>query len=781
MIRSSLPPRLALKPTAPWAGILVLASGLLFGGSQAWAAAPPANTVIGNQATADYIDPNGLTQSATSNMVRTTVQQVGSFNLDGYTTASTVVVNTKTGAASAVLYAPHVLTNTGNGADGFAIKVEFPNTPNTLAGTSVYADANFDGLPDSTTALCSVTPVPVGTTSVCNVPAQTVAGNNGQFGFVVAYQLPSTLSGSVAPYALAKVTATPAALAMYAVGNQSVGTVDQVNTTNAAAFNLTKAVQQPLNGIAAPGGGAWPAAPVSGRRSSDASCATSWSAGLTSSATCQYTVYTLTYSNSGGAPGRFVMQDALNTAAMSGMQYVAGSAVWSGNSGVGMTDAQGGETGVDYAFDATSNTMTFVDETVPVNVQRSVSFVVLVKNTAAVGTTTTTNVARYNPVSDLSATTSAPGPGVSSATNSATFTVQGTYSIAMGASPSTAATALDATPGTPNATSSTGDTTTVGNAAAGAAVAFTQIVYNTGNDTDTVNITSANPGTATGTQFPAGTTFAYYKADGATPLNDTNADGTVDTGPIAAGGSVNIVVKAVLPGTATPAPAASYTFTVTGTSSGDSTKLDATRNVLTSVTGALVDLTNSENGSDAAGTGDLGTGPSTQPTTTATVTAGASHAFELWVKNNDSVDNTYSLAASSTTTFPGTLPAGWTVKFVAGAATPASCASAAAITTLPVILAAKPGECITYVVTATNEGTATLTNLTIYDAIPAYTSLNATQPTATAQCVWTGITGPLTPVMAYAAASGSVSCGSATNTVSPGATATLTFQVKVNQ
>ena len=661
MIRSSLPPRLALKPTAPWAGILVLASGLLFGGSQAWAAAPPANTVIGNQATADYIDPNGLTQSATSNMVRTTVQQVGSFNLDGQTIPdSGVVVNTKTGAASAVLYAPHVLTNTGNGADGFAIKVTFPNdTSRTLAGISVYADANFDGLPDSTTFLCSVTPGAVGTPSVCDVTSpQTVAGNNGQFGFVVAYQLPSTLSGSVAPYALAKVTATPAALAMYAVGNQSVGTVDQVNTTNAAAFNLTKAVQQPLNGIAAPGGGAWPAAPVSGRRSSDASCATSWSAGLTSSATCQYTVYTLTYSNSGGAPGRFVMQDALNTAAMSGMQYVAGSAVWSGNSGVGMTDAQGGETGVDYAFDAPSNTMTFVDETVPVNVQRSVSFVVLVKNTAAVGTTSTTNVARYNPVSDLSATTSAPGTGVSSATNSATFTVQGTYSIAMGASPSTAATALDATPGTPNATSSTGDTTTVGNAAAGAAVAFTQIVYNTGNDTDTVNITSANPGTATGTQFPAGTTFAYYKADGATPLNDTNADGTVDTGPIAAGGSVNIVVKAVLPGTATPAPAASYTFTVTGTSSGDSTKLDATRNVLTSVTGALVDLTNDLNGKGLGAADDRGTGPSTQPTTTGTVTAGATYAFPLYVKNNDSVANTYSLAASSTTTFPGTLPAG---------------------------------------------------------------------------------------------------------------------------
>ena len=76
MIRSSLPPRLACKPTAPWAGILIMASGLLFGGSQAWAAAPPANAVIGNQATADYLDPNGLPQSATSNLVQTTVQRL---------------------------------------------------------------------------------------------------------------------------------------------------------------------------------------------------------------------------------------------------------------------------------------------------------------------------------------------------------------------------------------------------------------------------------------------------------------------------------------------------------------------------------------------------------------------------------------------------------------------------------------------------------------------------------------------------------------------------------
>ncbi|MBS74836.1 hypothetical protein, partial [Variovorax sp.] len=72
-------------PRTLWAGAAALTLSFLFG-SDALAAAPPANTIIGNQASATYLDPNGASQLATSNLVQTTVQQVGSFNLDGRTT-----------------------------------------------------------------------------------------------------------------------------------------------------------------------------------------------------------------------------------------------------------------------------------------------------------------------------------------------------------------------------------------------------------------------------------------------------------------------------------------------------------------------------------------------------------------------------------------------------------------------------------------------------------------------------------------------------------------------
>jgi uncharacterized repeat protein (TIGR01451 family) len=47
-------------------------------------------------------------------------------------------------------------------------------------------------------------------------------------------------------------------------------------------------------------------------------------------------------------------------------------------------------------------------------------------------------------------------------------------------------------------------------------------------------------------------------------------------------------------------------------------------------------------------------------------------------------------------------------------------------------LSLKPGQCIVYKVVATNEGTAPVTNIAINDAVPAYTSLSATQPAAAA-------------------------------------------------
>ena len=964
---STLPTRrsIGLRPSASWAGAAALTLGFLFGSSTALAAAPPANTVIGNQASATYSDAAGTTQLATSNLVQTTVQQVGSFTLDSVNQVTTTIVNTKIGAAGSIVYAPHTLTNTGNGTDTFTLTVDADTDK--FSKVEVYPDANGDGVPDGTTPLCTAAAA-----GVCSVPAQSVAGNNGVFRFVVAYTIPGTASSATGAFDTATLTATPGTPALYTAPNTSAADKDEIKLTTAAAFNVSKSIGVPS--VAGPGNAAWPTATNGGPRSTSASCATTWSAGLASSATCQYTVYTLTFNNTGGAAGKFAMSDTLP----SGMTYVAGSAVWSSAPGTALGDGAAGDpAGID--FQVTGNTLNTVVASLGQNVTQTVSFVVLVNSTAAIGTSTTTNVGQFNPADSPAATAAAIGT-LGSSTNPSAYTVVASYSIAVGTNPSTAATAVDTTAGTPNGTAA--DLTTRPSVVAGGSVKFAQSVFNAGTGTDTVNLTIA-----AGT-FPAGTTFVLFAADGVTPLLDTTGDGVPDTGPIAAGGSVNIVLQANVP-SATAVGAGPFSATVTGRSAGDTTKIDATLDTVTIVVGSLVDLTNTAAGTGTGSTagGDLGPGPSPNPTTTNATAAGTGTVFALFVKNNDSVNNTYNLAASQSTSFPGTLPTGWTVKFVASGGTCASAAitsvavnagaqaqvaacvtppatqspvtaqkvyfqvqstavastgvivsdtktdavtvtaaltlsatltpnnsgqvapggtvvyphtltntgnqscgtytltatvpaadatlgwttaiyldvngdgqidaadtlvtgpiadlpvgasqkllvrvfapggaSAGATDTTTVTatftgaascgapsatdistvitgqirvlktqaadltcdgtadgafnaapLSLKPGQCIVYKVVATNEGTASVTNIAINDAVPAYTSLSATQPAAASRCTSTGVTGT---ALVYAQTATAVSCGSAANTVAPSGTATLTFAVKINE
>ncbi len=678
------------KPLATWAGTAALAAVFLGGSPLAMAAAPAAGTSIGNIASASYLDPNGNAQTSTSNLVQTTVLQVGSYALDSkITTASPLdVINTKTGAAGAVLYASHVITNTGNGADSFNIKVD-ASAAKKFSKIEIYNDSNFDGLPDSATPLCSDA---TGATGCSVSTATTVAGNNGQFGFVVAYTIQTTATGTGA-YDVGNVTVAPTATSItslgYAASNQSVQVQDSVNLTNAAAFNVSKAIALPNTGINAPGSTAWPAANGAGKRTpAGASCATTWSGMSSNPASCVYTTYTITYSNTGGAVGRFNLQDVIGTGSTAGFTYVAGSAVWSSASGQALAETAGstsnaalnGGPGVDFGVvtDASGyKTLTFVDNNLPVNNTRSLTFVVLVNSSATVGTGSTNNSAKFNSSDATGATASAPVWGTSPSTsNPSPFTVQGTYSIAVGAASSAASSdAKDATAGTPNATST--DSQSNAKVAAGSATTFTHWVYNLGNDSDSVNVSIPS------NTFPANTVFRFYKSDGTTELSDSNNDGKVDTGPIGIGGKAMIIVKATIPPTTPANPSANYTLTLLGTSGSDSSQIDATSDKVVAVTGPAVDLTNSQAGVSASGSNaDVGTGPSTQPTVTnPSVPAGSWTTFDLWVTNNDSVANTYTLAASSSSTFPNSMPAGWTVKFVAGATTSASCAAATGITT----------------------------------------------------------------------------------------------------
>jgi uncharacterized repeat protein (TIGR01451 family) len=654
-----------LVPRASWAGAAALTLSFLFGSSAVHAAPPPANTVIGNQASASYLDPNGASQLATSNLVQTTVQQVGSFTLDGKSTDTMDVVNNKTGAAGATVYAPHVLTNTGNGADTFTINV---TDPGAFSKVEIFADANADGLPDSTAALC--TAVPTGTGTACPYTTPSVAGGNGTFPFVVAYSIPSTANDTSFPSPqAATVNAKPAATSTVPYANPSASDKDNVNLTTNAAFNATKSLSVPA--VSWVDGGPWPTASTSGKASLS-TCPATVAGADAPAADCTYTTYTLRFNNTGGAAGRFVMTDALP----SGFTYVPGSAVWSSAPGTALGDNSGATagtgtddpTGIDFA--ASGSTLSFVVKSLPVNATQTVSFVVRVDSDAAIGTSTTTNTAKYDPLAVPDTVTSASPGTPGSSTNPAAFNVLGTYAIVLGSASGNTTDSVDSS-GVPNITAA--DTTTIASATAGSTIKFTQKAFNTGNASDIVNLsasTAADPNVsppASGANaFPAGTTFTFYAADGATPLIDNNADGVVDTGPIAAGGSTTFVLAATLPSPAT-LPTGPFSAIVTGTSVGDSSKSEKTRDVLTKMVGTLVDLTNTNGGNGTAGNtgnGDVGTGPSPNPTTTLSTAAGTAAVFELFIMNNDSVGTTYSLAASQTNSFPGSLPAGWTVKFV---------------------------------------------------------------------------------------------------------------------
>ncbi|MDY7579506.1 hypothetical protein RGU70_14400 [Herbaspirillum sp. RTI4] len=636
----------ALSPALAW-GAVALSVAALFATPGAMAAAPPAKTKIGNQASASYVDANGKPQLSTSNLVQTEVAQVGSFTLTSD--------NVKSAGAGNTIYAPHTLTNTGNGPDDFSITVSDSTGAFDFSKIEVFEDANGDGQPDSTTPLCSVTP---SATATCKVAAKTVAGNGGTFKFVVAYSVPGNQAASTDNTAI--VQAAPVAsslLSTYAPATLS--NTDKVTVTNLAAFSANKSMDAPK--VAAPGGAAWPKALSSGPRSAAANCPTSFAA-ISSSPTCSYTVYTVTYRNTGGVAGVFQMEDKLP----SGLTYVTGSAVWSSAGGVALGDGPGGDpSGIDFNYSAAERKLTAKVGLSPVpaagsatpadwvgpNVSGTISFVVLINETAAVGTSTTTNKVTY---------TSPNEPGIPpTETNPAPFEVTATYGVVMGNAVATVTSGKDVTPGTADGAD---DLNTIATATAGSTLRFTQKLYNTGNAADTFNLSM------TGNTFPAGTLVWFFKSDGLTPLLDTDRDkaGKPDTGLIAANSSVTIVVLVSLPDSIA-AGAGPFDLTVRAESSNDANRFDAAKDKLTSVNGIPVDLTNTPVGTGigSVGNGDAGMGPSPLPTTTLSIPAGTPAAFALFIKNNDSNDNNYTLEASQTTSFPGSLPTGWSVRFVA--------------------------------------------------------------------------------------------------------------------
>lgn len=607
-------------------GLAMAAAGGLLS-QLAAAAIPAAGTQIKAQAAAAYLDGNGTSQIAYSNEVITIVQQVGAFTL------TPAAGGTKSAGAGGSVSVPYTITNTGNGTDTFTISLAEPAGGNAFARIDVFADVDANGVADNTTSLLTAGAITTdggtGASAAISIPA------GATYSFVVTYTVPPT---ATSPWNDTNNVTVTAGNTGIGYAPQALTRTDTVSMATGTSFNVVGSISAPA--VAAPGGGTWGATPSSGP----------WTTSTT---------YTVSYQNSGAAAGSLYVKFPVPA----GFTYQTGSAVWSGNGGVALGETAGSNTNIDYVV--TGSNLEAVIPNVPVSGSGTLSFKVVVNNTAAIGKSTTSPNLTYSLQNCGSFTTvaqaGADGASCGSPTSNVAatpFDVTASYALQFGG-------VDDA--GTPGGA---GDTYTQANIVAGGSVKYSIPITNKGNVTEAFKL-SVDTASMT---FPAGSTFSWFAANGATPLVDTTGTGGVDTGPLAPAATVNIVLQVTIPSTTPVAPGVNYQVTALAASAGNPTEKDAALAVATDVIGGYIDLTTD---------GTNGQGPNTGAVLdTLTVTAGAAGnttvaspnpaagtaVFSLQLANNDTASLTFDLRSSQTTTFPGNLPAGWTVSYHTDAA-----------------------------------------------------------------------------------------------------------------
>ncbi|MDQ6953753.1 MAG: hypothetical protein Q9M15_09515 [Mariprofundaceae bacterium] len=222
----------------------MLTCAMSFQPSQASAATPLADTVIGNQASATYTDASNAPRTATSNTVKTIILPVAGFTL--------TVSQDKYSTPGGTVYFGHTLTNTGNSVDTFALALTNLAGSMNFTAVTLYTDNNGDGLPDNFTAITTTPAIPAGGlfkfVVAANVPSSAVTGNKdslkvtGTSGIDASTQL-NTDTVWVTGAAVISLTKSES-VASGVVGTSTTGTTIKytftyTNTGNATATNVT--------------------------------------------------------------------------------------------------------------------------------------------------------------------------------------------------------------------------------------------------------------------------------------------------------------------------------------------------------------------------------------------------------------------------------------------------------------------------------------------------------------------------------------------------------------
>lgn len=354
------------------------------------------------------------------------------------------------------------------------------------------------------------------------------------------------------------------------------------------------------------------------------------------------TTVTLSYTNTGNATANnIIISDSL----LAGWAFQTGTVRWSTTGATTITElgAANGTAPNTIKFLAGSPELITINQ-IPANTSGFVQFDVKVTGNPGIYT----NFAGYSYQDGSVAGAGATISGNN--TNTASFTIQGSAGVTIAATNSPV---LGASPGS--------------------VVVFHNIVTSSSTVTDTYNITLAPP--SSGSAFPLGSSFQLFKSDGNTPLADTNADGTPDTGPLAPSATYDVILKVTLPNnaTATGAPFGVKkvaTSTATGVLNQGATS--NTTDTLTTVNALTMDLTQVLSLPAATATNGAGAyTPAVIVPSPVTVLPGASATFALYVNNTGTLADTYDMFAASTYTAGNAsagLTSGLTVAFRLGGA-----------------------------------------------------------------------------------------------------------------
>ncbi len=542
-------------------GMLMVFAVVLVGTSvDVFAQVPPANSSIGNQATATYVDNGNNSQSVTSNTVVTTVQQVAGVTLSAGVT--------KQVSQGGQVTFSHTITNTGNGTDQFDLTAIDANAGSfNFTNIKIYADANGDGVADNFTEI----------TQTPNIDAFT----NNTYGIVIVADVPASALDS--QFEDITVTATSVF-----DNTESDTATNKVIVDEDAVLDVNKQVSQTLADVG------------------------------------DTLTYTIAYAENGNAAATNVeLVDVIPV----GMTYVPNSASWSG--GGALTDAAAGDpAGITFrrSTAGAQDSLIAVIGSVANGSSGNLTFKVTVNNDQH-GNTIINQVSYKH--DDLPAGNTINGQAV---------TVNENYDIAL----------VDA------------QLVEITTAEQGATLNFINRFKNTGTTTDTYNI-AINTG-----NYPAGTQFFFYKADASneptSTYQDTGSDGIPDTGPVAAGDTVVVILQVQLPSGESGGPfSVDKTLTSVNNAAASATHTDQVTNVVA----PTVDLTNDAASGDVGALGE-GQGPEANAVKSITTNPGNTVSFSLFVKNTSAGQDNYNLAFTTDTTGgyqAGTLPTGWTVQF----------------------------------------------------------------------------------------------------------------------